>query len=50
MWSFETYELLASIPAHRGAILSLFVSQDGKYLFSSAGDAIVNVQSIAKEL
>ena len=45
MWSLETYELLYSIPAHRGAVLSLFVSHDGKYLFSSAGDAIVNVQS-----
>ncbi|MCJ1477756.1 hypothetical protein MMC13_006429 [Lambiella insularis] len=43
VWSLETYELLASIPAHRGAVLGLFVSQDGRLLFSSAGDAIVNV-------
>ena len=44
VWSLETYELLSSIPAHRGAVLSLFVSQDGRLLFSSAGDAIVNVR------
>ncbi|MCJ1295843.1 hypothetical protein MMC34_007407 [Xylographa carneopallida] len=43
VWSLETYELLYSILAHRGAVLSLFVSHDGKHLFSSAGDAIVNV-------
>ncbi|MCJ1387574.1 hypothetical protein MMC18_000417 [Xylographa bjoerkii] len=43
VWSLETYELLYSIAAHRGAVLGLFVSHDGKLLFSSAGDAIVNV-------
>ena len=41
----DTYELLYSITAHRGAVLGLFVSQDGKLLFSSAGDAIVNVRA-----
>ncbi|MCJ1397453.1 hypothetical protein MMC11_000646 [Xylographa trunciseda] len=43
VWSLETYELLYSVAAHRGAVLGLFVSHDGKLLFSSAGDAIVNV-------
>ncbi|SLM39934.1 WD40/YVTN repeat-like-containing domain [Lasallia pustulata] len=42
-WSLETYELLHTVAAHRGSILCLFLSQDGRLLFSSAGDAIVNV-------
>ena len=43
VWSLNTYELLTVIPAHGGSVLSLFVSPDKKLLFSSAGDAIVNV-------
>ena len=43
IWSLETYELLATIHAHRASLLSLCLSDDGKLLFSSAGDAIVNV-------
>lgn len=43
-WSLETYELLHTVAAHRGSILCLFLSQDGTLLFSSAGDAIVNVR------
>jgi di- and tripeptidase len=43
VWSLETYELLSTIPAHSGAVLNLFLSEDGNLLFSSAGDAIVNV-------
>lgn len=43
VWSLETCELLASIAAHRGSVLCLFLSTDGKALLSSGGDAIVNV-------
>lgn len=43
VWSLKTYELLSAIPAHSGSVLSLFISPDKKLLFSSAGDAIVNV-------
>ncbi|KAI9878928.1 MAG: hypothetical protein M1830_010112 [Pleopsidium flavum] len=43
VWSLETYELISTVAAHRGSVLCLFLSQDGKLLFSSAGDAIVNV-------
>lgn len=46
VWSLETYELLASIAAHRGSILCLFLSADGKLLLSSGGDAIVNVGAL----
>jgi di- and tripeptidase len=42
-WSLDTYELAIRIEAHKRAVLCLFLSQDGKLLFSSAGDAIVNV-------
>ncbi|KAI9727056.1 MAG: hypothetical protein M1834_008524 [Cirrosporium novae-zelandiae] len=41
-FSLETYELLHSVQAHRFSVLSLYVSEDGELLFSSAGDAIVN--------
>lgn len=43
IWSLETFELLSRIHAHRGSVLCLYLSADGKLLFSSAGDAIVNV-------
>ncbi|KAL9603754.1 MAG: hypothetical protein Q9179_002076 [Wetmoreana sp. 5 TL-2023] len=46
VWSLDTYERLASIKAHHRSILSLYVSRDQGLLFSSAGDAIVNVWSI----
>lgn len=41
-WSLGSYELVLRIQAHRRAVLCLHLSQDGKLLFSSAGDAIVN--------
>lgn len=41
-WSLASYELVLRIQAHRRAVLCLYLSQDGKLLFSSAGDAIVN--------
>lgn len=43
VWSLETFELLSKIHAHRGSVLCLHLSADGNLLFSSAGDAIVNV-------
>ncbi|KAL3421814.1 WD repeat-containing protein [Phlyctema vagabunda] len=42
VWSLASYELVRRIQAHTRAILCLFLSADGKLLFSSAGDAIVN--------
>lgn len=41
-WSLDSYELAIRIQAHKRAVLCLFLSQDAKLLFSSAGDAIVN--------
>jgi di- and tripeptidase len=41
-WSLDSYELALRIQAHKRAVLCLFLSQDGRLLFSSAGDAIVN--------
>ena len=43
VWSLETYELLSTVNAHRGSVLCLCLSADKNLLFSSAGDAIVNV-------
>lgn len=43
VWSLATYELVATVNGHRGSVLCLFLSQDRNLLFSSAGDAIVNV-------
>ena len=47
VWSLDTYELISTIPAHGGSILSLFISPNKELLFSSAGDAIVNVHSVS---
>lgn len=43
VWSLTTFELLFSIHAHRGSLLGFCLSADQKLLFSSGGDAIVNV-------
>ncbi|CAL8578828.1 hypothetical protein XPA_004601 [Xanthoria parietina] len=43
VWSLDTYERLRSIKAHHRSVLSLYVSNAQGLLFSSAGDAIVNV-------
>jgi di- and tripeptidase len=42
VWSLAFFELVLRIQAHTRAVLCLFLSADGKLLFSSAGDAIVN--------
>ncbi|KAI4097770.1 MAG: hypothetical protein LQ344_000042 [Seirophora lacunosa] len=43
VWSLETYERIDSIKAHHRSVLSLYLSSDEGLLFSSGGDAIVNV-------
>jgi di- and tripeptidase len=43
VWSLASFELVLRIQAHSRAVLCLHLSADGKLLFSSAGDAIVNV-------
>ncbi|KIW35286.1 hypothetical protein, variant [Cladophialophora immunda] len=45
VWSLETYELLATVPAHKESVLSLSLSDDRTLLFSTGADAIVNVWS-----
>ncbi|KAF8453325.1 hypothetical protein BGX38DRAFT_1178001 [Terfezia claveryi] len=42
-WSIETYEPVATMKNHTGGVLALCLSDDEKLLFSSGGDAIVNV-------
>lgn len=44
VWSLETFELLLNVHAHRSSVLCLYLSAGGEFLFSSAGDAIVNVR------
>ncbi|KAK5271124.1 hypothetical protein LTR40_014043, partial [Exophiala xenobiotica] len=44
-WSLETYELLATVPAHKESVLSLALSEDRSLLFSTGADSIVNVWS-----
>ena len=44
-WSLETYELLATVPAHKESVLSLALCEDRSLLFSTGADSIVNVWS-----
>jgi di- and tripeptidase len=46
VWSLDTYESVGRIKAHRGAVLGLYISPDEELLFSSGGDAIVNVWNV----
>ncbi|KAI9651590.1 MAG: hypothetical protein M1829_002598 [Trizodia sp. TS-e1964] len=43
IWSLETFQLAKNIQGHRGSVLCLILSQKRQLLFSSAGDAIINV-------
>ncbi|KAG0637865.1 hypothetical protein HOY80DRAFT_222734 [Tuber brumale] len=43
VWSIETFQLVKSVHAHQGSVLCLYLSDDQSVLFSSAGDAIINV-------
>lgn len=45
IWCLESYQQLARFRAHRGSVLCLSLSDDADVLFSSGGDAIVNVWS-----
>lgn len=44
-WSLETYELLATVPAHKESVLGLALSDDRSLLFSTGADSVVNVWS-----
>ena len=43
VFALKTCQQVAAIQAHNGSVLNLCLSDDGKLLFSSAGDRIVNV-------
>lgn len=45
VWSLQTYELLATVPAHKESVLGLALSEDRSLLFSTGADSIVNVWS-----
>ena len=47
VWSLETYQLRSTLHGHTGSVLCLFLAKEPALLFSSAGDAIVNVSSWA---
>ncbi|KAK6382299.1 hypothetical protein LTS17_004186 [Exophiala oligosperma] len=44
-WSLETYELLATVPAHKESVLNLSLCEDRSLLFSTGADSVVNVWS-----
>lgn len=44
-WSLETYQLLATVPAHKESVLGLALSDDRSLLFSTGADSVVNVWS-----
>lgn len=46
VWNLSTFELDDKVQAHKRAVLCLFLSQEHQFLFSSGGDAIVNVWCI----
>ncbi|KAK0628780.1 hypothetical protein B0T17DRAFT_489646 [Bombardia bombarda] len=43
IWSLGTYQLVQTIQAHKRSVLCLFLTEDSKYLFSSACEPIVSV-------
>ncbi|KAF3908248.1 Beta-TrCP [Arthrobotrys entomopaga] len=43
IFSTETYDHVRDLKGHSGCILALLLSQDESLLFSSAGDAIINI-------
>lgn len=45
VWSLETYDLLATVPAHKESVLGLSLSEDKSLLLSTGADSIVNVWS-----
>ena len=43
VWSLGTYQLVRTIQAHKRSVLCLFLTDDGKYLLSSACEPIIGV-------
>ncbi len=43
VWSLGTYQPVQTIQAHKRSVLALLLSEDHKYLFSSACEPIINV-------
>jgi di- and tripeptidase len=43
IWSLGTYQLVQTIQAHKRSVLCLLLSEDQKYLFSSACEPIIGV-------
>jgi di- and tripeptidase len=43
VWSLDTFQVVKTIQAHKRCVLCLFLSEDGKYLLSSACEPVVNV-------
>lgn len=43
VWSLGTYQLVQTIQAHKRSVLCLLLSEDSKYLFSSACEPIIGV-------
>ncbi|KAK3333005.1 hypothetical protein B0T19DRAFT_114823 [Cercophora scortea] len=43
VWSLSTYQLVQTIQAHKRSVLCLFLTDDYKYLFSSACEPTINV-------
>jgi di- and tripeptidase len=43
VWSLGTYQLVQTIQAHKRRVLCLLLSEDSKYLFSSACEPIIGV-------
>jgi di- and tripeptidase len=43
VWSIETFQLVATLKGHAGSVLSLCITPESPLLFSSGGDAIIQV-------
>ncbi|EAQ85317.1 hypothetical protein CHGG_09331 [Chaetomium globosum CBS 148.51] len=43
IWSLGTYQLVQTLQAHKRSVLCLLLSEDNKYLFSSACEPIIGV-------
>ncbi|KAM7215202.1 hypothetical protein V8F06_009425 [Rhypophila decipiens] len=43
VWSLGTYQLVRTIQAHRRSVMSLLLTDDQKYLFSTAREPIISV-------
>lgn len=50
IWSIETFQRVATVKGHQGSVLSLFLCEAQSLLFSSAGDAIINVRMTPEDV